>query len=96
MKVTIFQNFTQILSHQHISEVLEQIKSGKYKSQVVELQKLVSSANNDEYTKQKKSLLAFTPSGYFIGGRKMKFLKEYSGLIILDFDKLRKSLKTTL
>jgi hypothetical protein len=88
MKVTIFQNFTQIISHQHISEVLDQIKSDKYKSQVAELQKLVNSDNLDEYNKQKKSLLAFTPSGYFIGGRKMQFLKEYSGLIILDFDKL--------
>ncbi|MGD0710256.1 MAG: VapE domain-containing protein [Bacteroidales bacterium] len=88
MKVTIFQNFTQIISHQHISEVLDQIKSDKYKSQVAELQKLVNSDNLDEYNKQKKSLLAFTPSGYFVGGRKMQFLKEYSGLIILDFDKL--------
>jgi hypothetical protein len=88
MKVTIFQNFTQIKSHQHISEVLDQIKSDKYKSQVAELQKLVNSDNLDEYNKQKKSLLAFTPSGYFVGGRKMQFLKEYSSLIILDFDKL--------
>ncbi len=88
MKVTIFQNFNHAISHQHISEVLEQIKTGKYKSQVAELQKLVNSANIDEYNKQKKSLLAFTPSGYFVGGRKMQFLKEYSGLIILDFDKL--------
>ena len=57
MKVTIFQNFTQILSHQHISEVLEQIKSGKYKSQVVELQKLVSSANNDDIPNKKNHFL---------------------------------------
>ena len=91
MKVTIFQNFTQIISNQHISEVLDQIKSDKYKSQVAELQKLVNSENLDEYNKQKKSLLAFTPSGYFVGGRKMQLLKEYSGLIILDFDKLTKN-----
>jgi len=88
MKVTIFQNFNHVVLHQHISEVLEQIKNGKYRTQVAELQKLVDSANIDEYNKQKKSLLAFTPSGYFVGGRKMQYLKEYSGLIILDFDKL--------
>jgi len=35
------------------------------------------------------SLPAFTPSGLFDGGRKLEFLKEYSGLIILDLDDLQ-------
>lgn len=31
---------------------------------------------------------AFTPSGKFVGGRKLEFLTEYSNFIILDIDKL--------
>ena len=88
MKVTIFQNFTQVIAQQEISEVLDQVRSGKYSKQVATLQKLVNSGKLEEYNQQKKSLLAFTPSGTFVGGRKMQFLKSYSGLIILDFDKL--------
>ncbi|HBX51698.1 MAG TPA: hypothetical protein DEH02_11595 [Bacteroidales bacterium] len=88
MKVTIFQNFTQVIAQQEISDVLDQIKSGKFSKQVATLQKLVKSGNLDEYNEKKKSLLAFTPCGTFIGGRKPQYFKEYSGLVILDFDKL--------
>ncbi|MFH0895696.1 MAG: VapE domain-containing protein [Bacteroidota bacterium] len=88
MKVTIFKNFTQVISNLDISEILQQIKNGNYKQQIINLQKLVNASKIEEYNKQKKSLPAFTPSGTFIDGRKMEFLKSYSGLIILDFDKL--------
>ena len=88
MKLTIFQNFILPVEQLPIEEILQRIKFGEYKSQVAELQKLVNSDNLDEYNNKKKSLLAFTPSGRFIGGRKMQYFKEYSGLIILDFDKL--------
>ena len=42
----------------------------------------------EAYEKAKKSLPAFTPSGKFVGGRKMEFLEAYSNFIILDIDKL--------
>ena len=42
----------------------------------------------EAYNKAKKSLPAFTPSGKFVGGRKLEFLTEYSKFIILDIDKL--------
>ena len=42
----------------------------------------------EAYNKAKKSLPAFTPSGKFVGGRKLDFLTEYSKFIILDIDKL--------
>ncbi len=89
MIVSIFKNFNKVIDQLHISKILEQIKSGKYGEQVSSLQLLLNSGKVDEYNQQKKSLLAFTPSASFEGGRKIEFLEEYSGLIILDIDKLQ-------
>jgi hypothetical protein len=88
MNVSVFQNFNKVINQFHITEVLSQIKTGKYSQQIIKLQELVHSDKIEEYNQQKKSLLAFTPSATFEGGRKMEFLEEYSGLIILDIDKL--------
>ena len=69
--------------------ILEEIKTGKYKHAIVYLRKSLSENKLEAYEKAKKSLPAFTPSGKFIGGRKMEFLAEYSNCIILDIDKLQ-------
>lgn len=91
MKTSIFHNFTKIIRNTTIDEVLFIIQKCKYKEEIEALQKLISEGRTEEYTNQKKSLLAFTPSGTFEGGRKLDLLKEYSGIIILDFDKLTES-----
>ena len=88
MKVSIFRNFNQVVENLDISMILEQIRSGKYKSRILALRELLRQGKTDEYNDAKRSLPAFTPSGLFEGGRKLEFLKEYSGLIILDIDKL--------
>lgn len=88
MKLTIFKNFTQIIDHLPLTDILHQIKNGKYQKQVATLQKLINTGNIGEYNQQKKSLPAFTACGTFIGGRKPQYFKEYSGFVILDFDKL--------
>jgi len=88
MKVSMFRNFNQVVENLDITMVLEQIRSGKYKSRILALRALLRQGKTDEYNDAKRSLPAFTPSGLFEGGRKMEFLKEYSGLIILDIDKL--------
>ena len=88
MNVSIFKNFNKVIDQQHISAILEQIKTGKYHINIESLRELLKSGKIEAYNEQKKSLLAFTPSASFEGGRKMEFLKEYSGLIILDIDKL--------
>lgn len=69
--------------------ILEEIKTGKYKHAIVYLRKSLSENKMEAYEKAKKSLPAFTPSGKFIGGRKMEFLVDYSNYIILDIDKLQ-------
>ena len=86
--VTVFKNFNEVVEHKTISTILEEIKTGKYKSGIVYLRKSLAENKTEAYNKAKKSLPAFTPSGKFVGGRKLEFLAEYSNCIILDIDKL--------
>jgi hypothetical protein len=86
--VTIFKNFNEVIEHKSIPEILQEIKTGKYRHGIVYLRKSLSENKTEAYDKAKKSLPAFTPSGKFVGGRKLEFLTEYSNCIILDIDKL--------
>ncbi|EKT4499877.1 BT4734/BF3469 family protein [Flavobacterium psychrophilum] len=86
--VTIFKNFNEVVEHKTISTILEEIKTGKYKPGIIYLRKSLAENKEEAYNKVKKSLPAFTPSGKFVGGRKLEFLTEYSKFIILDIDKL--------
>jgi len=88
MKVSIFKNFNQVEENLDLAIILEQIKTGKYKAEISELRELLNQDKAEEYNEQKRSLPAFTPSGLFKGGRKLEFLKEYSGCMVLDLDKL--------
>ena len=86
--VTIFKNFNEVVEHKSIPTILEEIKTGKYKPGIIYLRKSLTENKTEAYNKAKKSLPAFTPSGKFVGGRKLEFLAEYSNCIILDIDKL--------
>jgi hypothetical protein len=86
--VTIFKNFNEVVEHKTIPTILEEIKTGKYKPGIIYLRKSLAEKKEEAYNKAKKSLPAFTPSGKFVGGRKLEFLTDYSKFIILDIDKL--------
>ncbi|WP_281239978.1 VapE domain-containing protein [Flavobacterium praedii] len=86
--VTIFKNFNEVIEHKSIPEILQEIKTGRYRHAIVYLRKSLSENKMEAYEKAKKSLPAFTPSGKFIDGRKVDLLAEYSNYIILDIDKL--------
>jgi hypothetical protein len=86
--VTIFKNFNEVVEHKSIPTILEEIKTGKYKPGIIYLRKSLAENKTEAYNKAKKSLPAFTPSGKFVGGRKLEFLADYSSCIILDIDKL--------
>jgi hypothetical protein len=88
--VTIFKNFNEVVEHKSLPAILEEIHTGKYKHAIVYLRKSLAEKKEEAYNKAKKALPAFTPSGKFVGGRKMEFLTEYSNTIILDIDKLSK------
>ncbi|MDD2635950.1 MAG: VapE family protein [Bacteroidales bacterium] len=87
-KVSIFKNFNVVAGIKEIETIAEVIRNGQFESEVSKLQKLLNAGNQKEYSKQKKSLLAFTPSALYQGGRKTEFLQEYTRIIILDLDKL--------
>ena len=88
--VTLFKNFNEVVEHKPLPVILEEIRTGKYRHAIVYLRKSLAEKKEEAYNKAKKSLLAFTPSGKFVGGRKMEFLAEYSNTLILDIDKLSK------
>ena len=89
--VTIFKNFNEVVEHKSIPIILDEIRTGKYKPGIIYLRKSLTENKTEAYNKAKKSLPAFTPSGKFIGGRKLEFLADYSSCIILDIDKLTSS-----
>ena len=86
--ITIFKDFNEVIEHKTIPEILHEIKTGKYRPGITYLRKSLAENKLEAYEKAKKSLPAFTPSGKFVGGRKMEFLEAYSNFIILDIDKL--------
>ena len=88
MIISIFQNFNEVSEDLALPAILEQIKNGRYQERIEHLRTLISSGRKTDYDKQKKSLPAFTPSALFQGGRKKEFVKDYTGFIILDLDKI--------
>jgi hypothetical protein len=89
--ITVFKNFNEVVEHKSIPVILDEIHTGKYKPGIIYLRKSLAENKTEAYNKAKKSLPAFTPSGKFIGGRKLEFLADYSSCIILDIDKLTAS-----
>lgn len=88
MKTTIFKNFNEVAEQKDFLKILEDIKSGTYKNQIIYLRKSLADNKKEAAERAKKSLLAFTPSATFKGGRKMEYLQEYNQLIVLDIDKI--------
>jgi hypothetical protein len=88
MNLSIFQNFTTITENKPFTDILSDIKTSKYRGSVTYIRKCLQEQKLESYEKGKKGLPAFTPSGEFEGGRNQDTLKKYSGIIVLDFDKL--------
>jgi hypothetical protein len=86
--VSVFKNLREVSEDLELPVILDQIKNGKFKIKIEHLRELIRQGKADEYNQQKKSLLAFTPSGSFNKIRKLENLHQYSGCIILDIDKL--------
>ncbi|WP_291069883.1 MULTISPECIES: VapE domain-containing protein [unclassified Empedobacter] len=91
MKFTLFQNFNEVINTIPVEQIVTEIKEGTYKSQILYLRKSLEQGKMEPYEKAKKSLLAFTPSATFKGGRKLDYLQNYNQLIVLDIDKVEKN-----
>lgn len=88
MIVSIFQNFNEVVQNQKIIEVLNDIKTGKYKNVISYLRKSLAESKMEAYERAKKSLPAFTPSASFKGGRKLEYFTTYTQIVVLDIDKI--------
>ncbi len=80
--------YTKISKEMTIEEVLNEIQSNKYLSQVTWLRKLLSNNQLVMYNDHKKKLPAVTFCGTFNEKRKKELLKHYNSIIVLDIDKL--------
>ena len=69
-----------------ILELLEAIKTGKFKGKIEKLRKEAISGKRDHI---KRSLSAVTISGLFKNGHKAENLVHHSGLLQIDFDKVK-------
>lgn len=85
---TIFKNFNQPIETKSLFLITKDIVEGKYKDLISPIRMAIGMGKDNRVDSLKKSLPAFTPSGIFEGGRKMEYLKMYSGFVHLDFDKL--------
>ncbi len=88
MKSTIFKNFNEPTETKDILKILDDIKTGAYRSAIIYLRKSLADSKIEAAERAKKSLPAFTPSATFKGGRKMEFLINYNALVVLDIDKI--------
>lgn len=87
-KITIFVEFVNAKEHISLEDMLSRIKQCIYSQWIKPLRRMLKEGNRQSYDSAKKKLCAFTPSGKFVGGRKRELLVEYSGVVVLDFDKL--------
>ncbi len=86
--ITFFKNFNEPIANKQLDDTLKAIGSGAWKKQIEKLRECLVQGNQAGFERLKKSLPAFTPSGSFAGGRKLEYLQQYSGFVILDIDKL--------
>jgi hypothetical protein len=89
MKVTTYRNFHTPVEDKEFLDLIEEVKAEKYASEIKAIRYAFHQGNDSLGEKLKKDLVAFTPSGIFLGGRTLKCLKTYTGLAHLDIDDLR-------
>ena len=84
--VSTYKNFKTKLEDNSIFNIFQDIKSGKYESEINSIRYAMQSGKEKQADELKSELLAFTTSGTFDKQRKTEFLKTYSQIINLDFD----------
>ena len=86
MLVSTYKNFSKKLGNKPLLDILQEIKSNKFESEINSIRHAINSGRTDQADKLKSELFAFTTSGTFDKQRKSEFLDSYSQIINLDFD----------
>ncbi|HCZ34896.1 MAG TPA: hypothetical protein DHV26_03115 [Cytophagales bacterium] len=90
-QVVSFQSnaWTSLSKEMTVVEALNDIKSGKYRDQVLRLRSIIRAGDKENYNSHKKNLPAITFCAAFNGIRRKDQIKSYNYLIVLDIDKLQ-------
>jgi hypothetical protein len=84
--VSTYKNFGTRLEDNSIFNILKDIKSNKYESEIKAIRYAMHSEKIELADELKSELLGFTTSGTFGKQRKKEFITSYSQIINLDFD----------
>lgn len=89
-RLSIFNNaFNTIGSETSLQQELDDIRLGKYKSEINNCRNaLIKEKNKELYKKNKSKLKAVSFCGLFENGRKLSNLSYYNNLIVIDIDEI--------
>lgn len=86
LMVSVYQNFGTKLEDRNLVEVLQEIKSEKYQSDINSIRYALHRGDEKKADAIKSGLIGFTMSGTFGTSRTKANLNSYSQIIGLDFD----------
>ena len=86
LMVSVYQNFATKLEDRNLVDVLQEIKSEKYQSEINSIRYAIHKGEDKTADKIKSELIGFTMSGTFGTSRTKANLHTYSQIIGLDFD----------
>ena len=88
LMVSVYQEFKHNLGERNLLEVLQEIKSDKYQSEINSIRYAFHKGDENTAEEIKKGLLGFTTSGTFGESRTKANIVTYSQVICLDFDNI--------
>jgi len=88
MNVTIYEGFNKNRGDFPLLAILNGIRDGRWSKTVVAIREALQAGDNEKADRMKKGLPAFTFSANYTGSRKKDSMSHYTGLIMLDIDKL--------
>lgn len=93
LETSFFENFGNKSQTVKLFDVLESIRNGDFKVRIEELRGSI--IDERKYGDLKKSLPHFTPSGTFEPNRRAENLCKYSGVVVIDIDKVGEKAQAT-
>lgn len=86
LMVSVYQEFKYNLGERNLLEVLEEIKSDKYQSEINSIRYALHKGDKKTAEEIKSNLLGFTTSGTFGESRTKANIVTYSQVVCIDFD----------
>lgn len=83
---TLYKNFFKEGPNVNLIDVFNDIKNGKYISEINTMRYALHKEDKGKYDELKQQLPAFTPSATFGDSRTQAHLLKYSGIVHLDYD----------